>query len=108
MIAKVSPHHSITMLDVNHRALALVEKNKKLNGIDNVIVKESDALSAVEDKSFDFILTNPPIRAGKETVHRIFEQALHRLDSNGELFVVIQKKQGMPSAKKRMNELLEI
>ncbi len=53
MIAKVSPHHSITMLDVNHRALALVEKNKKLNGIDNVIVKESDALSAVEDKSFD-------------------------------------------------------
>lgn len=66
MIAKVSPHHSITMLDVNHRALALVEKNKKLNGIDNVIVKESDALSAVEDKSFDFILTNPPIRAGKK------------------------------------------
>ena len=101
MIAKVSPHHSITMLDVNHRALALVEKNKKLNGIDNVIVKESDALSAVEDKSFDFILTNPPIRAGKETVHRIFEQALHRLDSNGELFVVIQKKQGMPSAKEK-------
>ncbi|CAC8408377.1 hypothetical protein T868_01835 [Staphylococcus aureus SJOS6125] len=82
-----------------------MKKNKKLNGIDNVIVKESDALSAVEDKSFDFILTNPPIRAGKETVHRIFEQALHRLDSNGELFVVIQKKQGMPSAKKRMNEL---
>lgn len=104
MIAKVSPHHSITMLDVNHRALALVEK-QKINGIDNAIVKESDALSAVEDKSFDFILTNPPIRAGKETVHRIFEQALHRLDSNGELFVVIQKKQGMPSAKKRMNEL---
>ncbi len=65
MIAKVSPHHSITMLDVNHRALALVEKNQKLNGIDNVIVKESDALSAVEDKSFDFILTNPPIRAGE-------------------------------------------
>ncbi len=49
-----------------------------------MIVKESDASSAVEDKSFDFILTNPPIRAGKETVHRIFEQALHRLDSNGE------------------------
>ena len=65
MIAKVSPHHSITMLDVNHRALALVE-NKKINGIDNAIVKESDALSAVEDKSFDFILTNPPIRAGKK------------------------------------------
>ncbi len=55
MIAKVSPHHSITMLDVNHRALALVEKRQRINGIDDAIVKESDALSAVEDKSFDFI-----------------------------------------------------
>lgn len=105
MIAKVSPHHTITMLDVNHRALALVEKNKKLNDIDNVIVKESDALSAVENESLDFVLTNPPIRAGKETVHRIFEQAFDKLDANGELFVVIQKKQGMPSAKKKMEVL---
>lgn len=30
MIAKVSPHHSITMLDVNHRALALVKKKPKI------------------------------------------------------------------------------
>ncbi|UMT81107.1 class I SAM-dependent methyltransferase [Staphylococcus roterodami] len=105
MIAKVSPHHTITMLDVNHRALALVEKNKKLNDIDNVIAKESDALSAVENESLDFVLTNPPIRAGKETVHRIFEQAFNKLDANGELFVVIQKKQGMPSAKKKMEVL---
>ncbi|UMT76137.1 class I SAM-dependent methyltransferase [Staphylococcus roterodami] len=105
MIAKVSPHHTITMLDVNHRALALVEKNKKLNDIDNVIAKESDALSAVENESLDFVLTNPPIRAGKETVHRIFEQAFDKLDANGELFVVIQKKQGMPSAKKKMEVL---
>ncbi|HCD3344204.1 TPA: class I SAM-dependent methyltransferase, partial [Staphylococcus argenteus] len=105
MIAKVSPHHTITMLDVNHRALTLVEKNKKLNDIENVIVKESNALTAVENESLDFVLTNPPIRAGKETVHRIFEQAFDKLDANGELFVVIQKKQGMPSAKKKMEAL---
>ncbi|CDR27144.1 class I SAM-dependent methyltransferase [Staphylococcus schweitzeri] len=105
MIAKVSPHHTITMLDVNHRALTLVEKNKKLNDVDNVIVKESNALTAVENESLDFVLTNPPIRAGKETVHRIFEQAFDKLDAKGELFVVIQKKQGMPSAKKKMEAL---
>ena len=29
MIAKVSPHHQITMVDVNKRALNLAEKNKK-------------------------------------------------------------------------------
>uniref|UniRef100_UPI00210D6036 methyltransferase n=1 Tax=Staphylococcus aureus TaxID=1280 RepID=UPI00210D6036 len=35
----------------------------------------------------------------------IFGQTLHRLTSHGELYVIIQKKPGMQSAKKRMNEL---
>ena len=46
-----------------HRALTLVEKNKKLNGIDNVIVKESDAVCCGRQKFFDFILTNPLIKS---------------------------------------------
>ncbi|GGG97818.1 class I SAM-dependent methyltransferase [Staphylococcus pragensis] len=105
MIAKVSPHHHITMVDVNHRALNLAEKNRKANHIDNVDIKESDGLSQVEDNSYDFVLTNPPIRAGKEVVHRIFEEAYSKLRDQGELYVVIQKKQGMPSAKKKMEEI---
>ncbi|MRF37955.1 methyltransferase, partial [Staphylococcus sp. KY49P] len=98
MIAKVSPHHEVTMVDVNQRALNLSRKNKKRNRIDNVEVKESDGLSQVEDGTYDFVLTNPPIRAGKEVVHRILEEAYVKLKLDGELFVVIQKKQGMPSA----------
>ncbi|MGW9856754.1 16S rRNA (guanine1207-N2)-methyltransferase [Staphylococcus hominis] len=105
MIAKVSPHHQITMVDVNQRALHLAEKNKKQNQIDNVIIKESDGLSQVENEHFDFVLTNPPIRAGKNVVHRIFEEAYQKLNNQGELYVVIQKKQGMPSAKKKMEEI---
>ncbi|EHJ06886.1 class I SAM-dependent methyltransferase [Staphylococcus simiae] len=104
-IAKKSPHHKIYMLDVNRRALTLAQKNKKKNNIENVVIKESDALNAVEDNSFDFILTNPPIRAGKEVVHRIFEESINKLKQEGQLFVVIQKKQGMPSAKKKMQQL---
>ena len=34
----------MTMVDVNHRALHLAEKNKKQNQIDNVIITESDGL----------------------------------------------------------------
>ncbi|MEJ7247943.1 methyltransferase, partial [Staphylococcus epidermidis] len=76
----------------------LAEKNKKQNQIDNVIITESDGLSQVENEYFDFVLTNPPIRAGKNVVHRIFEEAYQKLKNQGELYVVIQKKQGMPSA----------
>ena len=104
MIAKVSPHHEVTMVDVNQRALNLSRKNKKRNRIENVEVKESDGLSQVEDNTYDFVLTNPPIRAGKEVVHRILEDAYVKLKLDGELFVVIQKKQGMPSAKKKMQD----
>lgn len=107
MIAKVSPHHEVTMVDVNQRALNLSRKNKKRNRIDNVKVKESDGLSQVEDNTYDFVLTNPPIRAGKEIVHRILEDAYVKLKLDGELFVVIQKKQGMPSAKKKMQDTFD-
>lgn len=107
MIAKVSPHHEVTMVDVNQRALNLSRKNKKRNRIENVEVKKSDGLSQVEDNTYDFVLTNPPIRAGKEVVHRILEDAYVKLKLDGELFVVIQKKQGMPSAKKKMQDTFD-
>ena len=103
-IAKVSPHHQLYMLDVNNRALALTGMNKTKNQIENAEIIESDCLSGVSDQQFDYILTNPPIRAGKDVVHRIFEEAYGKLKDQGALYVVIQKKQGMPSAKKKMQE----
>ncbi|UEX89923.1 class I SAM-dependent methyltransferase [Staphylococcus ratti] len=102
MLAKVAPYDEVTMLDVNHRALALVEKNARLNDIHNIKVLESDGLSAIEVAQADYILTNPPIRAGKQVVHKILEDAHACLKAKGALYVVIQKKQGMPSAKKKM------
>ena len=103
MIAKVSPHHQMTMVDVNHRALHLAEKNKsKIKLI--MSLSESDGLSQVENEYFDFVLTNPPIRAGKNVVHRIFEEAYQKLKIKVNSMLSF-KKQGMPSAKKKMEEI---
>lgn len=96
--AQLSKSGTVTMVDVNERALELARENAALNDIRNVRILKSDALEQVLGESFDRILTNPPIRAGKETVHRIFEQAWGCLAPGGELWVVIQKKQGSPSA----------
>lgn len=95
----------VTMVDVNSRAVELAKENALLNGITNVSIMESDLFAAVKGKSFDVILTNPPIRAGKETVHAIFEQAYEHLREGGALWVVIQKKQGAPSAKEKLMKL---
>ncbi|MCH6268786.1 class I SAM-dependent methyltransferase [Neobacillus citreus] len=104
-IAKANPDRIIHMVDVNERALELARENAVLNKIENVKIYESDRLLSVKEDSFSAILTNPPIRAGKKTVHDIFEQAYERLAARGELWVVIQKKQGAPSAMEKMKEL---
>ncbi|MDA8353999.1 MAG: methyltransferase, partial [Firmicutes bacterium] len=51
------------------------------------------------------VLTNPPIRAGKETVYRLFREARDHLKPGGALWVVIRKQQGGPSAKKELESL---
>ena len=64
----------IDMVDVNKRALILAKDNTKLNKIDNINIYESDIYSNI-NKKYDFIITNPPIRAGKEVIRKILFEA---------------------------------
>ncbi|MDU4695985.1 MAG: class I SAM-dependent methyltransferase [Paenibacillus sp.] len=103
--AKLAGRGHVWMIDVNSRAVELAKENAAANGVNNVSIVESDLFSALGDRSFDVVLTNPPIRAGKATVHAIFEGAYERLRAGGSLWVVIQKKQGAPSAKEKLESL---
>jgi 16S rRNA (guanine1207-N2)-methyltransferase len=104
-IAKEFSNRIVHMVDVNERAIELAKENAHLNKIANVHIYESDRLLNVKGDTFAAILTNPPIRAGKQTVHDIFEQSFEHLAPNGELWVVIQKKQGAPSALEKLKTL---
>jgi 16S rRNA (guanine1207-N2)-methyltransferase len=104
-IAKDFPNRLVHMIDVNERAIQLAKENAEQNHINNVHIYESDRLLSVKDREFAAILTNPPIRAGKKTVHDIFEQSHMHLVSGGQIWVVIQKKQGAPSAIEKLKEL---
>ncbi|MFC5653014.1 class I SAM-dependent methyltransferase [Paenibacillus solisilvae] len=95
----------VTMIDINERAIELALENAKLNGVSNVSVLQSDLFERVSDLKFDVIITNPPIRAGKEVVHRIFEDGEKLLRPGGSMWVVIQKKQGAPSALAKLESL---
>ncbi|WP_405098333.1 class I SAM-dependent methyltransferase [Oceanobacillus sp. FSL H7-0719] len=95
----------VVLADVNERATTLAVKNAKENALSNVEIVKSDRFSKLEGRRFAAVITNPPIRAGKQVVHGMFEDAKEALVENGELWVVIQKKQGAPSAKKKIEEL---
>ncbi|MHA6534143.1 class I SAM-dependent methyltransferase [Paenibacillus sp. BAC0078] len=103
--AYLTPKGHVTMIDINSRAVELARENARNNGVGNVTVMESDVLSAVSGQKFDVILTNPPIRAGKAVVHQIFEEAHEHLNDGGTLWIVIQKKQGAPSAVAKLESL---
>lgn len=106
-VAKHWPERQIYMVDVNLRAVGLAKDNSELNGITNIKVYESDRLKAVKGMKFAAILTNPPIRAGKNIVHDIYEQSFDCLLPGGELWVVIQKKQGAPSTMDKLSLLFD-
>lgn len=99
------PSLKVTMIDINERAIALAEKNIKDNKAQNVTVFKSNIYSNIEpDRKFFYILTNPPIRAGKKVIYEIYDGAYKHLKENGELWVVIQKKQGAPSTISHLEE----
>lgn len=95
----------VVMCDVNARALELAKSNARLNNVlEYIVITKSNIYENIEGK-YQAIVTNPPIRAGKKVVHQILSEAFEYLENQGELWVVIQKKQGAPSAKRKMLEI---
>jgi 16S rRNA (guanine1207-N2)-methyltransferase len=103
--ARLFPERTVHMVDVNERAVELSRENAEMNKIRNVKIYDQDLLAGEKEESFAAVISNPPIRAGKETVFRLYEQAWKVLKPEGELTVVIQKKQGAPSTKKKLEEI---
>lgn len=103
-LSKKYPDAHFVMADVNERALALSRKNLADNGVKNAEVISSDAYESVSG-TFDFIITNPPIRAGKAVIYGMFDGAKERLLPGGRLYIVIRKQQGAPSALKHLEEI---
>lgn len=103
-LKKEYPWLNVEMVDVNERAVTLANESIQLNQEKNIIAYKSDIYDDVHSK-YDIIVSNPPIRAGKKVVFEILEKAYDYLNDHGELMIVIQKKQGAPSAKKKMEEV---
>ncbi len=106
ILKRMFPHLEVEMSDINRRAAELARKNLAVNQIKYVKVQQSDGFSQI-DGTFDVIILNPPIRAGKKTVYNLFEQSYQHLNKDGRLYIVIQKKQGAPSAHKSLQSLSE-
>lgn len=98
LIVKSKTECNVDMIDVNLRAIHLTKMSAKENKLE-VNVFESDAYAKVEDR-YDYIITNPPIRAGKKKIYEILIGAHDFLKDDGELWFVMRKDQGLNSTMK--------
>lgn len=105
VIKKCFMKMDVTGVDINSRAVGLANENAGYNGV-KVDFLVSDVLDNIpEDKLFDFIATNPPVRAGKKTVFAFYDQAYAHLKEGGSFYCVLQRKQGAPSTAAKLEEL---
>jgi len=100
----------VCLVDINERAVQLARRNLEMNKrlISEKVemqILQSDGFTNVTDRDFDIILFNPPIRAGKALIYDLFEESVQYLREDGELWIVIQKKQGAPSAMDKLETI---
>ena len=95
----------VDMVDINERAISLAKENSTQNNVTTYVYK-SDCLDNVKGK-YDFIISNPPIRAGKNVIYKIYEQAKEHLNEGGSFYIVIQKKHGAPSTFEKLKTIYE-
>lgn len=92
VLKTLHPEASLTMFDINPRAVELAKKNTQHLKDVRVLVS-----SEVPAQGYDLAVMNPPIRAGKSMIFSLYQQAFHALEKKGVLYVVISKRHGAPS-----------
>ena len=93
---------NVDMIDVNGKSIELEIKNATLNKA-NVNIFKSDIYKNV-GKKYDYIITNPPIRVGKQILYKILFDAKEYLKEGGQLWLVINKDQGAKSLLKDLQK----
>ncbi len=91
------PDIKITLCDINRRAVELTKRNMEKNGVSGNIVC-SDGFDGLQNKLFDYILFNPPIHAGRDSINSMFKDSVMSLVENGVLYTVMRKKHGAKSS----------
>lgn len=97
---------TVDMSDVNKRAIHLSKMSLKEQGL-NANVFESDAYKNITNK-YDYIVSNPPIRVGKEKLYEIVMNAKEHLKDDGSLWIVVRKQQGAESMVRDMKNAYKI
>lgn len=97
------PDLKVTCLDINKTAVQLTKENAISFKVD-IEALESNLYDNIGTK-YTHIVTNPPIKAGKENLFNVVTKGYIVLEDGGDITLVIKKKHGMESLKKHMQDV---
>lgn len=100
--ARLTDGGHVILTDVNERAVALARENVRANAAGNAEVRHGDLFEPVASLSFNHVVCNPPLRAGRAVVDRIVAEAPGHLLEGGSLWLVARTRQGAESLQERM------
>ena len=90
----------ISGFDINSRSVELANINfKRYN------VKGSNQVHDGLSGMFDCVISNPPIRVGKEKLYKLFNNVYEHMNLNGTFYYVMRKSHGAQSAHKHISAL---
>lgn len=94
-LALKSPEADVYAVDVNQRALDLMQRNADTFKCGRITVAEPEDIPG--DVTFDLIWSNPAIRIGKDALHAMLMLWLPRLAPGGSAYFVVSKNLGADS-----------
>ncbi len=93
--ARRAPLGHVALVDADARAAESARLTLAANGVENSEVISSDCASAVYDREFDVVVTNPPFHRGLgvefDVAHQFVRDAARVLGPGGHLFLVANR-----------------
>ncbi len=108
VLAKLFPEINFTGIEINERAVILAKKNSELNQCANTEFIQEDFLEFTVDKKFDLIVSNPPIKIGKQTIFEFYRKVKSLLSEAGQFSLVVKHSQGAESHLKFLKTLFKL
>ena len=105
-LSKLFKEVNFVLSDITDITIKLSQQNLKINNCASFKIIKSNLFENIDEK-FDYIITNPPIRVGKQLLLKLIEDSVNFLNHDGKLILVIRKNHGEESIKKYMEGIFE-
>lgn len=97
LAAELPATAEVWAVDINERARHLATQNAAAAGFSPVVLDPDSALDRLGNRRISLIWSNPPVRIGKEALHKLLLTWFSHLSDDAEAYCVVQRNLGSDS-----------